>query len=94
VKELLTNYDSATCSQTCNRRAKANELKEFPGGPGVANTTLYTLITMAYRIDVCPNAATTGRLSGGPGWVGEDQWDIEALIPIGTPNFTTGIQQR
>jgi uncharacterized protein (TIGR03435 family) len=54
----------------------------------VANTTLYTLITMAYRIDVCPNAATTGRLSGGPGWVGEDQWDIEALIPIGTPNFT------
>jgi uncharacterized protein (TIGR03435 family) len=54
----------------------------------VANTTLFTLITMAYRIDACPNAATTGRLSGGPGWVGEDQWDIEALIPVSTPGYT------
>ena len=54
----------------------------------IYDTTLYTLITMAYRIDACPNAATTGRLIGGAGWIGSDTWDIQAIIPEGAPAYT------
>ena len=54
----------------------------------VFNTTLYTLITTAYQIDACPNAAAAGRLAGGPSWVGSDKWDIQASIPAGTASYT------
>jgi uncharacterized protein (TIGR03435 family) len=54
----------------------------------ISGTTLYTLITMAHRIDACPNVVSTGRLTGGPTWVGSDPWDIQALIPEGAPHYT------
>src|SRR5687768_6941219 len=50
------------------------------------NNTLYTLITLAYGMGSC--LSTVDRLSGGPGWIRSDRFDVEALIPKGAPSYT------
>jgi uncharacterized protein (TIGR03435 family) len=60
----------------------------------VTNKTLYSLITMAYRIN-CLNADTTGLVSGGPAWVRSDQFDVAAMLPenaesVSAQQFNTG----
>jgi uncharacterized protein (TIGR03435 family) len=50
------------------------------------NNTLYTLITLAYGMGSC--LSTVDRVSGGPGWIRSDRFDVEALIPEGSPSYT------
>jgi uncharacterized protein (TIGR03435 family) len=53
----------------------------------VSRTNLYTLITWAYGMN-CDNSVRAGLISGGPGWIMSDEWDIQALIREGTPAYT------
>ncbi len=81
-----------------------------PGGPGVGpcppatprvdprrftvpNVTLLRLIAWAYGLKDC--RPESGLLSGGPDWMSAVRWDVEAIIPEGTPvygrlRFTNG----
>jgi uncharacterized protein (TIGR03435 family) len=60
-----------------------------PGQFRVTNTTLYTLITWAYGIrHSCFIATEFGLITGGPGWVLSDRFDLQARIPAGTPPST------
>jgi uncharacterized protein (TIGR03435 family) len=53
------------------------------------NTTLYTLITLAYGIRYsCFLANDINFLSGGPNWVLSDRFDVQATIPAGSPGYT------
>jgi len=56
----------------------------------VTNVTLYTLITMAYASPGrdCLFFSLSDVLSGGPGWVRSDQFDVQATMPDGTPAYT------
>jgi uncharacterized protein (TIGR03435 family) len=63
-----------------------------PGRIGFRNNSLYTLIAWAYGFD-CLDAKQTGLISGGPEWVGSDQWVIQATIPAGAAlNVPVGLQ--
>jgi bla regulator protein BlaR1 len=60
-----------------------------PGRFVATNTTLYTLITWAYGIRYsCFIVNDADLLSGGPGWVLTDRFDIQATIPAGTRSYT------
>lgn len=53
------------------------------------NTTLYTLITLAYGIRYsCFIVSDADLLTGGPKWILTDRFDIQAAIPAGTPSYT------
>jgi len=53
------------------------------------NTTLYTLITLAYGIRYsCFLANDIEFLSGGPKWVLSDRFDVQAVMPAGSPTYT------
>jgi uncharacterized protein (TIGR03435 family) len=52
-----------------------------PGRIVLSNNSLYTLIAWAYGLD-CGKAKANGLVSGGPAWVGTDQWVIQATIPV------------
>jgi uncharacterized protein (TIGR03435 family) len=56
----------------------------------VTNANLYTLITLAYGTPGrdCGYFGLTGLISGGPGWIKGDQFDIQATIPEGVPGYT------
>ena len=59
----------------------------------VSGTTLYTLIVWAYgtqgiSVSGCRNYANWNLVSGGPGWIQSDLWDIQAVIPEGSLNYT------
>lgn len=64
----------------------------------VTSTTLFTLLTWAYGTDLsatgCLNLtqgysrAGLDLISGGPGWIRSDRWDVQAAIPRGTPSYT------
>jgi uncharacterized protein (TIGR03435 family) len=53
----------------------------------VPDTTLWTLIAWAYPFpnsDIfssCWYVTTLNLISGGPGWIKSDKWDVEATIP-------------
>jgi uncharacterized protein (TIGR03435 family) len=53
----------------------------------IATTTLYALISWAYGKN-CVDVVANDLLSGGPQWVRSDQFEIQALIPPGTPQYT------
>jgi uncharacterized protein (TIGR03435 family) len=51
----------------------------------VTNTTLHNLIAWAYG----GNCSGDGEfLSGGPGWIRSDRFDLEARMPEGFPSYT------
>jgi len=54
--------------------------------------TLFGFILRAYAIPGCGVAvhdeARCAQLSGGPAWVNQDRFDIQAKVPEGTPNYT------
>ena len=53
------------------------------------NTTLYTLITLAYGIRYsCFIVNDADLLSGGPKWVLADRFDVQGVIPAGSPSYT------
>jgi uncharacterized protein (TIGR03435 family) len=53
------------------------------------STTLYTLITLAYGIRYnCFIVSDAELLGGGPKWVLSDRFDVEAVIPSGSPTYT------
>jgi uncharacterized protein (TIGR03435 family) len=53
------------------------------------NTTLYTLITLAYGIRYsCFIVSDSELLSGGPKWVLSDRFDLQATMPVGSPAYT------
>ena len=54
------------------------------------NINLYTLVAMAYGAPGrnCAYFSMLDVLSGGPGWVKSDRFDIQAAIPRGGPGYT------
>jgi len=55
------------------------------------NDTLYKLIKWSYGItDSRCMFSECDLLTGGPGWVTSDQFDIEALMPEGSPIYDDG----
>ena len=59
-------------------------IQNQPGGRFVTKgTPLRTLITFAYRV-------RDFQISGGPGWMGTDRWDIEARAEEGSIPVSTG----
>jgi uncharacterized protein (TIGR03435 family) len=67
----------------CGRSPKIN-----PGRFVATDTTLYELITRAYRIGSCESVNDFNLLSGGPAWIKSDRFDIQATIPEGSFNGT------
>lgn len=74
------------------------------GGPGftqvdagrfvISNITLQNLITRAYSAWTTPRGGCAGVgnsrvLLGGADWVRTDEWDIEAVLPPGSPGYNT-----
>jgi uncharacterized protein (TIGR03435 family) len=53
----------------------------------ISDMTVYGLIAWAYSID-CRTFEGSELLVGGPGWVKDDGYDIEALVSPGTQAFT------
>lgn len=50
--------------------------------------TLYNLIAMAYGQNSCMRWAKYGMLTGGPDWVRNQKFTIQAVMPEGVPNYT------
>jgi uncharacterized protein (TIGR03435 family) len=51
----------------------------------VTNTTLHNLIGWAYGVNCLGDS---DGLSGGPGWIRSDRFDLEARMPDGFPSYT------
>lgn len=51
------------------------------------NTNLYTLITLAYHMGPCVFVHPE-PINGGPAWMKSDRFDVQAVIPDGTPQYT------
>lgn len=58
-----------------------------PGRFVATNITLYRLIALAFGRN-CRASAEIGLISGGPAWLHSDQFDIQAVIPEGSPAHT------
>jgi uncharacterized protein (TIGR03435 family) len=59
-----------------------------PGRIVMTGITLYNIIALAYGMD-CRDAKLADLISGGAAWVKSDRFDIEAVIPDGTPVYTS-----
>jgi uncharacterized protein (TIGR03435 family) len=53
-----------------------------------SNTSLYNLVAWAYGLDCRGWRGGSDFLFGGPGWTKDDGFDIQAVIPEGTPSYT------
>lgn len=53
-----------------------------------ANTTLYNLVTWAYGFDCRVHLGGSDFVFGGPAWIKADGFDIQAVIPEGSPSYT------
>jgi uncharacterized protein (TIGR03435 family) len=56
-------------------------------------TTPYALITWAYGFNThggCSFVSYGGLISGGPAWIRSERFAIQALMPEGSPDYTTG----
>jgi uncharacterized protein (TIGR03435 family) len=59
----------------------------LPGRFLFPNGTLYRLITLAYGKN-CDASLSGGFVSGGPDWVRSDRFNIQAIMPEGSPTYT------
>jgi len=59
-----------------------------PNRFAATNVTVYTLSTWAYGLGECVNVSSFALLSGGPAWVRSDAFNIQAVMPEGTPSYT------
>jgi uncharacterized protein (TIGR03435 family) len=77
-------------NNTTRLGCSTGEIQLDPRRFAVTNVNLYTLITMAYASPGrdCQFFSLTDSLTGGPGWVRSDQFDIQAAIPERTPGYT------
>src|ERR1051326_4390692 len=50
------------------------------------NITVFKLIALAFGVS-CRASAEIGLLQGGPTWLRSDTYDIQAVIPDGTPSY-------
>jgi uncharacterized protein (TIGR03435 family) len=50
-------------------------------------TTAYSLIAWGYAKN-CTSAEVHDLISGGPGWIKSDEFEVQARIPSGTPAYT------
>jgi uncharacterized protein (TIGR03435 family) len=83
-----------------NARDAGFKTKDGKGGGGLAPTlshgrfgysdTLFGMIVRAYGIKGCRPAmqANCPLLSGGPNWIKQDRYDVQAKIPEGAPEYT------
>jgi uncharacterized protein (TIGR03435 family) len=53
----------------------------------IRSTTVYRLVALAYRIGNCRASIDLGLIPGGPDWIKSDHFDIEAIIPAGSPDY-------
>jgi uncharacterized protein (TIGR03435 family) len=65
-----------------------------PGWFAVSSATVYNLAAWAYGTgDItpasCRNMRSLNLISGGPGWVASDQWDVKAVIPEASRVYTS-----
>jgi uncharacterized protein (TIGR03435 family) len=58
--------------------------KVDPSRFAAVNTTVYDLVSRAYRLGSCSSVDQQGLLAGGPEWIRSDRFDIQAVIPAGT----------
>ena len=64
-----------------------------PGRFVVSGATLHSVITWAYgtgpiNYNSCQNMSAQNVVSGGPGWIRTDLWEIQATIPQGSLSYT------
>jgi uncharacterized protein (TIGR03435 family) len=56
-------------------------------------TTAYALMTWAYGFNKnggCSFVSYGGFISGGPPWIRSERFEVQALMPDGSPEYTTG----
>ena len=58
-----------------------------PARFALCRSTAYLLISWGYGLP-CARAEAHDLILGGPGWLKSDQFDIQAVIPAGTPTYT------
>lgn len=59
----------------------------------VVTTTAFALITWAYGFNKhggCSFVSIGDFLSGGPNWMKSDRFEVQAVMPDGSPTYTTG----
>jgi uncharacterized protein (TIGR03435 family) len=65
------------------------ELELDPHRFSVKSATIYRLITLGYGLKNCALMLQTGAITNGPNWIQSERYDIEALIPDGSPAYTS-----